>query len=258
MENFVIVCASSDFNTVKDAVIPLAAALIGAIAGTIGSSIITKKQTESATEQLLQRDEQDRRSQRARAARQVYIKLRWMTESVGNVRNQMTEMIQRANRDGKTNMLIHERLSIFPAIKTEVPITFSADELEIFISTQQINYFDQLLLASRRHSAFLTNLLAFAELKTEFNDLTSQLGRTKRDPQGIAITKMRVPQSVANHIKVKSENLEFFAKEMVGLTNEWYDYISEVMTGFEPATVDFFDIGHRLGSTPISEDLSCA
>ncbi len=246
MNDLQTACSSSGLEYVKDVLVPLIAVFLGAFGGHFSAKSLAK----ASSVELLKRDAEDRRDKRVRAARQAYVKLHMLANSSGSFRKHVNEMIERANLDGNASMRTFERLSTFPGIDRETAIEFNAEELEVFIHAKRPDDVDALLLASRRYEACLTNLSSFAKLKLELHEYAIGLGQTERDASGVARTRMRVPTNVANIIKVKGENLELFAKEMVDLINECADYIIEVAQQFEGVASAYFDVGERLGFSP--------
>lgn len=251
MTDLTSIYSAADLNILKDAVVPLAAALLGAVVGAVVGYFPAKKLAKESSDELLMRDAEERRSQRARAARQVYVKIHTLANSIGSYHEQIEEMVQKAELDGNSHMRIFERLSTFPGIDREPSVDFTSDELEIFIYQNRPDYIDQLLLSSRRYSATLGHLAAFAKMKTDWHNTAIQFGETVRDENGVSRTRMRVPSNVANFINVQADELEFFTTEMRGLISEWTTYIFGVAQGFEEATVTLFDAGERPGFAPI-------
>lgn len=254
MTDPITVCSANDLNILKDAVVPLTAALLGAVVGAIVGYFPAKKLAKASSDELLLRDAEERRSQRARAARQVYVKVHALANSIGSFHKQIEEMIEKADQDGNFDMRIFERLSTFPSINREPSIDFTSEELEIFISQKRADYIDNLLLSSRRYSACLGHLAAFGQMKTNWHNLTIQYGVTERDENGVSRTTMRVPANMANYIFVQADELESYATEMRGLIADWKTYIFDVARGFDDATAALFEAGERPSFEPIQSD----
>jgi hypothetical protein len=177
-----------------------------------------------------------------------------LANSIGSFHKQIEGMIEKAARDGNSHMRIFERLSTFPSIEREPTIEFSAEELEIFISSKQPDYMDKLLLLSRQYAACLGNISSFGALKTEWYELTIRLGQTTRSESGVSTTELRVPPNVANYINVKGDELENFANDLRSLVDQWNSFAFEVADGFEDATRHLFAAGERPGFALIDDD----
>jgi hypothetical protein len=247
-----VICTAMGSNpenlvVMKDVVVPLTAAIGGGIVAAVVGYFPARRLAKAASSELLGRDAKGRGEQNARAARQVYVKLHMLANSIGTYHKQIEAMIGRADKDKNSRMRIFERLSTYPGIDNEPRIDFLAEELEIFISTNQPAYMDRLLLASRNHAACISNLSAFGKLKAEWHDLATLMGQTSRDENGVSKTFMRVPVDIANHVTVKGDELESFATEMRQLISEWNDFVVSVANDYEDATVSFFKSGERPG-----------
>lgn len=223
-------------DALKDVIIPLASAIIGAVAGAAASYWPARSLAKRSSDEVLLRDAAARRDEELRAARQVFVKLTDLANTLGTYRGQVEEMISIAERNGDGTILLHQKLSAFPAIDREPSIIFSAEELSIYIAAKRPDFVDDLLLLSRRHAAIVSGLSTFAEMKTAYHYETAQHGKTTRDEQGRTTTKMHLPPHLANYFQVKSDELEFFATHLRKQLNEYADFSAEVATRFSEIT----------------------
>jgi gas vesicle protein len=253
MPDPVYVCNPSDFNLIKDALIPLGSAFLGAVVGAIAGYFPAKKLAKSASDEILTRDAEERRTRRAQAARQVFVKVHALANSIGSYHKQIEGMVAKADADGNTSMRIFERLSTFAGVEREPSIDFNADELEIFMTTKNSDYVNKLLLASRRYSACLGHFVAFGKMKANWHDQTLRLGKTTRDENGVSRTVMRVSPDIANYLKNFGDEIEIYAVEMRSLTSEYTKYISDVALEFKTVTEGIFESGERLSFEPNDE-----
>jgi hypothetical protein len=253
MPDPVYVCNPSDFNLIKDALIPLGSAFLGAVVGAIAGYFPAKKLAKSASNEILTRDADERRARRAQAARQVFVKVHALANSIGSYHKQIEGMVAKADADGNVNMRIFERLSTFAGVEREPSIDFDANELEIFMTTKNSDYVNKLLLASRRYSACLGHFVAFGKMKTDWHEQTLRLGETIRDENVVSRTFMRVSPGVANYLKTLGDEMEIYAVEMRSLTAEYTKYISDVALEFKIVTEGIFEAGERLSFEPNDE-----
>jgi hypothetical protein len=224
---------------VKDFVVPLASALIGAIAGAAAGYWPARQLAKRSSDEILKRDAGARHEGELRAARQVYVKLHTVANSIGTYHKQVEEMIAKADVDGNTHMLIWQRLSVFPAIGREPNIEFSAEELALYIAAKQPEFMDDLLLLARKHAANLGSLAAFATMKSDLHSEMTKFGSTTRAESGVSTTRLRVPPELANHFEVKGDELENFAKMMRGCLAEDYKFVCSVAGRFTEVTESY-------------------
>ncbi|HEY1604396.1 MAG TPA: hypothetical protein VGF77_02225 [Allosphingosinicella sp.] len=227
---------------VKDAVIPFASAISGAIVGAAASYLASSRLAKQASDEVLERDKIARRDQDKRAAHQVFVKLHVITNSLASYHKQIIEMVEKADGDGNGHMRLYQRLSTFPGIEREPSIEFSAEELTIYIAAKRADYVNDLLLLARRYAACLVSLETFAKLKIELHYKTARLGRTTRNREtGVSSTTMRSPPEIANYMMVKADELEIFAKGMCDQLAEYNAFASNVADRFEEVTRGFLD-----------------
>lgn len=224
--------ADAAFDIVSNVIVPLGSALLGAIAGYYPASRLAKR----ASDEVLRRDAAARRDQDVRAARQVFVKLHIIANRLGSYLQQLTGMIEKADRDGNGHMALHERLSVFSGVDREPTIEFSAEELAIYIAAKRPDYVDDLLLLSRRYAATLIHLQTFGDMKVSLYELTTRLGATTRAETGVTTTRVPRTDPLANQIIVKSGDLEFFAREMVDLTTQYDLFARDIASRFAEVT----------------------
>lgn len=224
---------------VKDVVVPLASALIGAIAGAATGYWPARRLAKRSSDEILKRDADARHEGELRAARQVYVKLHAVANSIGTYHKQVEEMIAKADFDENSHMLIWQRLSAFPAIGREPTIEFSAEELALYIAAKRPEFMDDLLLLARKYAANLGNLTAFATMKTDLHNEMTKFGNSTRVESGVSTTHLLAPPELANFIKVKSEELELFANMMRSFLAEDYKFACNVASRFTEVTESY-------------------
>jgi hypothetical protein len=171
------------------------------------------------------------------------VKLSILTNTLCGYHKQITEMVERADRDGRSHLALHEKLSAFPAIERERPVEFTAEELSIYIAAKKVDYADDLILLARCFTADLSHLVAFAKLKVELHDLTSGLGTTTIDEAGFSKTLMQLPAHLANQLMVKRESLDRFTTGMCQLIAEHAHFARDVANRFAPVTEAYIGKG---------------
>lgn len=224
---------------VKDVVVPLASALIGAIAGAAAGYWPARQLAKRSSDEILKRDAGARYEGELRAARQVYVKLHTLANSIGTYHKQVEEMITKADVDGNSHMLIWQRLPVFPAIGREPKIEFSAEELALYVAAKRLEFMDDLLLLARKHAANLGSLAAFATMKSDLHSEMTKFGSTTRAESGVSTTRLRVPLELANHFEVRSDELENFANMMRAYLAEDYKFACNVADRFTEVTESY-------------------
>lgn len=230
---------SQHTGIIKDVVVPLASALIGAIAGAIAGYWPARQLAKRSSDEILKRDADTRHEGDLRAARQVYVKLHTVANSIGTYHKQVEEMIVKADVDGNSHMPIWQRLSIFPAIGREPNVEFSSEELALYIAAKRPEFMDDLLLLGRKHAANLGSLAAFATMKSDLHFEMTKFGSTTRAESGVSTTRLRVPLELANHFQVRGDELENFAKMMRECLAEDYKFACGVASRFTGVTESY-------------------
>lgn len=221
----------------KDVVIPLVTGFGGAIVGAAASYIPSRLLAKRASDEVLARDIAARRDQDIRAAHQVFVKLALLVNSLCGFHEQVESMIAKADREGNEHMPVWQRVSSFAGIELEPSVEFSAEELAIYIAAGQPDFVDELILLSRRHSAMLGNLTAFAKLKTDLIYETFRLGNTERAPEtGVSTTRMSVSPGVANSMKARAEELELFTGEVRSMLSMYGAFARDIASRFADVT----------------------
>lgn len=252
--NFELLNSPDPSGTLKDVIIPLVSAAVGAVVGAAASYLPARMLAKRASDEVLKRDKAARRDQDLRAAHQVFVKLSILANSVCGYHKQVEDMIAKADRDGNSHMPIWQRLSTFAGIEREQSVEFTADELSIYIAAKRPDYVDDLLLLARRYAANLSNLSAFAKLKSDLHYETIGLGETTRAETGVSTTRMHVPREIANSIRVRSEELEMFASQMRSMLAEDNHFARDVADRFREVTEVHLGQGSVPSFTPKEDD----
>ncbi|MCW3838398.1 hypothetical protein ACFQ1E_20310 [Sphingomonas canadensis] len=226
-----------------EVLIPTLAGIIGALAGGIPSYFLAQR----ASKEVLERDRQSRLDKEQGAAHRAFVKLCILSNSLADFHNQVEEMIARAERDGHTDMLLHERISSFAGVERELTPDFEAEELALFVSAKQTEYVDDLILLPRRHRAAIESLSTFGLLKTEFHYRVAEKGSTTRDQTGVSRTIARMTTGEANRVRLQSEELELFATAMRKQLREFAEFGESVANRYGDIVRAYFDDASMVG-----------
>ena len=223
----------------KDYAVPFLAAVLGALFAYFPSRLLARQ----ASKEVLRRDKAARRDYELGLARRAFVKLSILSNSITGFHQQVEQMIGKADRDGNQHMPLWQRISTFPAIEREASVMFEADELAVFIAAKKVEYVDDLILLSRRYSANLANLAAYAKMKTELHYEFAQVGITSRDENDVSTTIAQVPKHRDNYLRLKAEELEMFTVHLRLLLAQTATMAEGIAEQFGPITQLYFHDG---------------
>ncbi|WP_172705078.1 hypothetical protein [Sphingomonas sp. LH128] len=228
--------AAADTSSVwKDYGVPFATAILGALLAYFPSRLLAGR----ASKELIVRDEKARHEAEVVAARKVFIKLTVLVNAILDYHNQIEAMVLKAEQDGNGQMTIAQRLSAFVGVEREPSVSFTADELEVFIAAKRVDYVDNLVLLSRRHGAMLSNLAAFGRMKTDLHYELAKYGHTMRDDDLVSTTAGRMPAPLANYFRTQSDELNLYAMAMRQMITVFADFARDVAKDYGPITRDY-------------------
>ncbi|MDB5583735.1 MAG: hypothetical protein JWR80_8911 [Bradyrhizobium sp.] len=228
-----------DMAMIKDIVVPLTSAVIGALLGGVPAFLLARR----GSKEVLQRDKAARHDVELGLVRQVFVKLDIIANALGSHEQQVEEMIAKADQDGNDHMPIHQRISTFPGIDREPLVTFEACELAVFITAEAPDYVDELILLSRRYAAVLASLATFGRLRTELHYETSRQGITTRDASDVSTTAVHGSPGFQNYILLKADELELFARAMRRQLNDYAAFARAVAGRFGPVADGYLGKG---------------
>lgn len=228
--------AAADTSSVwKDYGVPFATAILGALLAYFPSRLLAGR----ASKELIVRDEKARHEAEVVAARKVFIKLTVLVNAILDYHNQIEAMVLKAEQDGNGQMTIAQRLSAFVGVDREPSVSFTAEELEVFIAAKRVDYVDNLVLLSRRHGAMLSNLAAFGRMKTDLHYELVKHGHTTRDEDLVSTTAGRMPAPLANYFRTQSDELNLYAMAMRQMIAVFADFARDVAKDYGPITRDY-------------------
>jgi len=224
--------AADSSSAWKDYGVPIGTAILGALLAYVPSRALAGR----ASKELIQRDEKARHEAEVVAARRVFIKLNVLVNAILDYHTQIEAMVQQADDDGNGHMTIAQRLSAFIGVDREPTVSFTAEELEVFIAAKRVDYVDDLVLLSRRHGAMLSNLAAFGRLKMDLHYEIAKHGHTTRDNDLVSTTAGRMPASLGNYFRVQSDELNLYAMAMRKMIAGFAAFARGVAENYGPIT----------------------
>jgi hypothetical protein len=218
----------------------LGAAVIGAIVGSALSAVPSWLLARRASAEVLERDRAQRRDEEKTAASRIFVKLAILANSILTLHNQVTEMDERADRDGRSSMRLFERISPLAGLESERYVDFDANDLAFLITAKNPNYVDDLILLARQHSAIVAGLREYSKLKTDLHFLMASKGRTARARDGVSKTVARVSPEEANLLAVKMDELDLFIHALKGQLSEYASNAHRIATAYGPIVHSYF------------------
>lgn len=220
-----------------DLVPAIVGGVIGALAGGIPAWLLAKRQSD----ETLKRDKQERLDQEKTAASRVFVKLSILANSILSLKKQIDDMDERAERDGRSDMRLFERVSPIVGLDIEKPVEFTAEDLSMFVAAKRVDYVDDLLLLARRQAAIVGGLREYGRLKVEHYYLHVSKGVTTRAEDGVSTTRLRVSAEDANFLRVKGEELDIYLRALRAQLDEYAEQARRVANEYGNIVRTYFD-----------------
>ena len=183
------------------------------MAGGIPAWFLAKR----ASKETLDRDRLQRLDAELAIAFRVHTKLGIMFNDLSATVLQIREMLKRSF-DPRDEAPVQRRVSAFAGKQLLRDISFTADELALFVAVNELDYLSELDLFARRYHSDMVALDTYGKLKTELHNLISDSAHVKFGPGDVILTRTDDPD--AAKFRVKARTLESLIVPLIKMMEE--------------------------------------